>query len=76
MLSEARKIEETIRDWRRDIHRHPELGFQEFRTAELAVRLAGEERRRANWCYRRTGGGAAGGGTEGGYGCASHSRGE
>jgi amidohydrolase len=33
MLDKAREIEEQLTAWRRDIHRHPELGFQEFRTA-------------------------------------------
>jgi amidohydrolase len=35
MLEKAREIEEQIIAWRRDIHMHPELGFQEFRTARL-----------------------------------------
>ena len=26
-------LEETLRDWRRDFHRHPELGFEEHRTS-------------------------------------------
>ena len=33
MLDKAHDIEEQLITWRRDIHRHPELGFQEFRTA-------------------------------------------
>ena len=33
MLEKAHKIAEQLIAWRRDIHRHPELGFQEFRTA-------------------------------------------
>lgn len=48
MLNKARKIEETIREWRRDIHRHPELGFQEFRTAELVADTC----RRLGWRVR------------------------
>ncbi|MBK5270396.1 MAG: amidohydrolase [Bacteroidia bacterium] len=31
----ADKIESKCIDWRRDIHQHPELGNQEFRTAKL-----------------------------------------
>lgn len=33
MLRKAHEIEEQLIAWRRDIHRHPELGFQEVRTA-------------------------------------------
>ncbi len=33
MLERAHQIEEQLIAWRRDIHEHPELGFQEVRTA-------------------------------------------
>lgn len=33
MLERARKIEDQLITWRRDFHQHPELGFQENRTA-------------------------------------------
>ena len=33
MLEQARKIEDQLITWRRDFHQHPELGFQENRTA-------------------------------------------
>lgn len=33
MLDRARDIQEQLVAWRRDIHQHPELGFEEFRTA-------------------------------------------
>jgi len=33
MLKRAREIEEQLIAWRRDIHKNPELGFEEFRTA-------------------------------------------
>lgn len=37
VLNRAKAIEEQIIAWRRDIHMHPELGFQEFRTARLVA---------------------------------------
>ncbi len=33
MLERAKKIEKQLSTWRRDIHMHPELGFEETRTA-------------------------------------------
>ncbi|MBS1254099.1 MAG: putative hydrolase YxeP [Anaerolineales bacterium] len=33
MLERAREIEQQLIDWRREFHMHPELGFQETRTA-------------------------------------------
>ena len=33
MLNKATKIKAQLVDWRRDFHMHPELGFQETRTA-------------------------------------------
>jgi amidohydrolase len=38
MLAAARKIEDQLVAWRRDLHKHPELGFQETRTAGLVAR--------------------------------------
>lgn len=32
LLAASRELEDTLRDIRRDLHRHPELGFEEFRT--------------------------------------------
>jgi amidohydrolase len=37
MLERAEAIREQIVAWRRDIHRHPELSFQETRTARLVA---------------------------------------
>ena len=35
LLERARALQDQIVAWRRDIHMHPELGFQEFRTSRL-----------------------------------------
>ncbi len=37
MLNRANEIASQLTDWRRDIHMHPELGFQETRTAALVA---------------------------------------
>jgi len=36
-LEKAKEIEEQIIAWRRDIHAHPELGFEETRTANVVA---------------------------------------
>ncbi len=42
MLAKALSIQDLLIDWRRDFHRHPELGFQEFRTSDrLAAIMTG-----------------------------------
>lgn len=35
ILARANELHEQVRTWRRDIHKHPELGFTEHRTAGL-----------------------------------------
>jgi amidohydrolase len=42
MLKEAREIQAQLTKWRRAIHRQPELGFDVYRTAELAARVLTE----------------------------------
>jgi len=37
MLDRARAIQDQLTAWRRDIHSHPELGFQEARTSALVA---------------------------------------
>ena len=41
-LAEAKDIGDDLTAWRRDFHRHPELRFQELRTAEVVARLLRE----------------------------------
>ncbi|HEY64876.1 MAG TPA: amidohydrolase [Caldilineae bacterium] len=42
MLEQARALHERIRNLRREIHMHPELGFEEHRTAALIARTLSE----------------------------------
>lgn len=37
LLEKAQAIQEQLIAWRRDIHMHPELSFQEFRTARMVA---------------------------------------
>ncbi len=37
VVARAKALEDQIIAWRRDIHLHPELGFQEYRTAKLVA---------------------------------------
>lgn len=41
-FAEAQELQEFTRELRRDFHRHPELGFQEFRTAGIVARELNE----------------------------------
>mgnify|MGYP001593588437 CR=1 FL=1 len=40
-LAEAQELDLVA--WRRDLHRHPELGFAEVRTAGIVARHLGEQ---------------------------------
>jgi amidohydrolase len=40
-LAESKAIAQEIIDWRRDFHRHPELGFEEQRTAGIVAEVMG-----------------------------------
>ena len=55
MLNKARELSSQIVTWRRDFHMHPELGFQEIRTADKVANYLEE------WGYQvRTGVGKTG----------------
>lgn len=55
MLKRAHEIEPQLVEWRRDFHRHPELGFQEVRTAGRVAHVL-----RSWGCRVRTGVGRTG----------------
>lgn len=42
MLEQAKQIADQILAWRRDFHQHPELSFQEVRTAGVVANTLGE----------------------------------
>jgi amidohydrolase len=42
MLEQARALADQISAWRRDFHQHPELGFQEVRTAGIVAQTLGD----------------------------------
>jgi amidohydrolase len=42
MLEQANSLAEQLSAWRQDFHRHPELSFQEFRTAAIVAQTLGE----------------------------------
>lgn len=41
-FTEMKSLQSEVQAWRHDIHKHPELGFQENRTAEKIAGLLGE----------------------------------
>jgi amidohydrolase len=42
MLEQAKQLGDQLTAWRRDFHRHPELSFQEFRTAGVVAQTLGD----------------------------------
>ena len=42
MLKKAKELQSEMVAWRRDIHRHPELGFEEKRTSALIAETMGD----------------------------------
>jgi len=52
-LTEAKQLD--LVSWRRDLHRHPELGFQEIRTAGIVARHLGELGIEVRTCIGKTG---------------------
>lgn len=55
MLEPAHQIQDQLIRWRRDIHMHPELGFQETRTAALVAEVLGALGYRVRTGVGRTG---------------------
>ncbi len=55
MIKRARGIEKQLMEWRRDFHRHPELGFQETRTAARVAEVTGSLGYRVRTGVGRTG---------------------
>lgn len=41
LLEQAQQLKSTLTEWRRDFHRHPELGFREQRTASRIAQIIG-----------------------------------
>jgi len=55
LLERAHEIKEQLVRWRRDVHMHPELGFQETRTATLVAETLGSIGYRIQTGVGRTG---------------------
>jgi len=55
MLERALRIQSQLVQWRREFHRHPELGFQESRTAALVAEVLRSQGYRVRTGVGRTG---------------------
>ncbi len=55
MLERAQQIQEKLTTWRREIHAHPEVGFQETRTAALVANVLESLNYRVRTSVGRTG---------------------
>lgn len=55
MLNKAQKLASQLIDWRRDFHRHPELGFHEKRTAARVAQVLEEHGYRVRAGVGKTG---------------------
>lgn len=55
MLERALRIQDQLVRWRRDLHMHPELGFQELRTSALVAQALGALGYRVQTQVGRTG---------------------
>jgi hippurate hydrolase len=42
IINRIAEFQDELTEWRRDIHAHPELGFEEFRTSDLVARRLAE----------------------------------
>jgi len=55
MLEKARAIQDRLIAWRRDLHMHPELGFQEIRTSSRIAKISADLGGRVKRSVGRTG---------------------
>ena len=51
LIEDIVAMESELTTWRRDIHAHPELGFEENRTADFVAEKLEEENRNYKACF-------------------------